>query len=394
MGLEHFYAVIMAGGGGTRLWPLSNFNKPKQMLALGGQRTLFQQAVDRLSGVFEPEHIFVITVEQQAEALINESPEIPRDNFLIEPSPRGTASVVGLGASVIALRDSKAVIAVLTADHHIGNTELFHRLLKASYQAAEEGHLVTLGIPPENPSTGYGYLQRGKPIAKFADIQAYEVLKYKEKPNLATAKKFIKSGDHDWNSGMFFWKVDVILQEIKAQMPTLFETLLQIRQTWGTEYGKKIFKELWENIQPQTIDYGIMENAHGVVELSAPNLKWSDVGSWDSMFEIFTPDENGNIILSESHIAESTSGSIITQNSTSGSIITQTSSPGTLISQPTTSGSIIYQSDPQRIIAPIGMKDMIIIDTPNALLICPRGDPQIIRDLVKEIEKQNKQGEL
>ena len=391
MGFDHYYAVIMAGGGGTRLWPLSNFDKPKQMLALGGQRTLFQQAVDRLSGVFEPDHIFVITVDQQAEALIQEAPEIPRDNFLCEPSPRGTASVVGLGASVISLRDPEAVTAVLTADHHIGNTELFHRLLNASFKAAEQGHLVTLGIPPENPSTGFGYLQRGKPIGIFAEMQAYEVIEYKEKPNLATAKKFFKSGDHDWNSGMFFWKVKVILQEIKAQMPPLYETLLQIQQTWGTEHGKTIFKELWENIQPQTIDYGIMENANGVVELPAPNLKWSDVGSWDSMFEIFTPDENGNIILSESHVTGSTSGSIITQTSTSGSIITQTSSPGTLISQPITSGSIIYQSNPQRIIAPIGMKDMIIIDTPNALLICPRGDPQIIRDLVKEIDKHKKQ---
>ena len=173
MGLEHFYAVIMAGGGGTRLWPLSRSNHPKQMLKIGSQRTLFQQAVERIRGVFPPERILVVTVQSQAEGLMEEAPEIPQENFLLEPSPRGTASVVGLAACVLALRDKDAVMAILTADHIIGDTALFSDLLKASYDAAETGKLVTLGVPPEYPSSGYGYLQRGRAAGVFQGFSAF-----------------------------------------------------------------------------------------------------------------------------------------------------------------------------------------------------------------------------
>jgi mannose-1-phosphate guanylyltransferase len=361
MGLEHFYAVIMAGGGGTRLWPLSRSNHPKQMLKIGSQRTLFQQAVERIRGVFPPERILVVTVQSQAEGLMEEAPEIPQENFLLEPSPRGTASVVGLAACVLALRDKDAVMAILTADHIIGDTALFSDLLKASYDAAETGKLVTLGVPPEYPSSGYGYLQRGRAAGVFQGFSAFEVLKFKEKPDTATAQKYLASGDHEWNSGMFFWRVDRILVEFQRLMPELYTALEEIRAAWNTNQQKNVLAAEWGKIQPQTIDFGIMENARNVVVIPAPDLRWSDVGSWDSLFGVIEPDVNGNIILNHSQIV------------------------GNL------SDSLLHESDPEKIFASVGLKDMIIIDTPDALMICPRGDSERIRELVIKLKEAGDQ---
>jgi len=361
MALEHFYAVIMAGGGGTRLWPLSRLNHPKQMLRIGSERTLFQQAVDRLQGIFPPERILVVTIQSQAEALMAESPDIPVDNFLLEPSPRGTASVVGLAASLLSLRDEEAVMAVLTADHSIGNSDLFRKLLSACYEAANGDQLVTLGIFPDYPSSGYGYLQRGKETVVYQGFHSYDVLKFKEKPDSATAERFLAAGDHYWNSGMFFWKAVAILAEFERQMPALYQSLKKIKTDWNTNNRSTTLLNEWVGINPQTIDFGIMENAKKVIVLPAPGLAWSDVGSWDSLFGVIKPDANGNIILNQSKI----------------------------VGKPR--GSLVYESEPGKLIATIGLKNMIIIDTQDALLICPRGDSEQIRELVLKLKETGDQ---
>jgi len=361
MGFEHFYAVIMAGGGGTRLWPLSRINKPKQMLALGSERTLFQQAVDRLNGVFAPDHILVVTSEHQAVELKKQAENLSDEDFLIEPSPRGTAAVVGLAATVLALKDPQSVMAVLTADHIIGNIPLFHNLIAAAFEAANENHLVTLGVHPDYPSAGYGYLQRGDSEGVFGGNQAYRVQKFKEKPDLETAQRFIAAGDHDWNSGMFFWKTDAILREFKLQMPDLFESLSEIGTNWGTEQRTQTLDRIWDKIQPQTIDFGIMENAKKVLMIPAPDLQWSDVGSWDSLFDIIQSDENGNI------------------NLTTKSVISDSKN------------ALIFEANSEKIIAAIGMDNFILIDTTDALLICPRGESQRVRELIDKIKKEGNQ---
>ena len=204
---KHTYAVIMAGGGGTRLWPVSRKEKPKQLLPLLGKETLFQSTVARLEKLFPPEQILVVTVAEQAREMREQVPSIPEENYLIEPAPRGTASVVALAAAVLKKRDPQAVMAMQTADHHIRNQDLFQYLLRTAFDVAAKGYLVTLGITPTFPSTGYGYIQQGEPLKGNYKYPVYTVKRFKEKPDEATAQQLLRSGDHSWNSGMFVWRV-------------------------------------------------------------------------------------------------------------------------------------------------------------------------------------------
>lgn len=355
--IDHYYAVIMAGGGGTRLWPLSRRERPKQMLRLGGEQTLFQMAVSRLGAVFSTDHILVVTVSEQAELLKKQCPEIPVDNFLIEPMPRGTASVVGLAAIALKQRDPNAVMAVLTADHYIDNIGVFHKLLLAAEKVAQTGSLVTLGIQPTYAATGYGYVQRGDKLGAFDGVQAYQALRFKEKPNEETADKFIQSGDHDWNSGMFIWRVDAILDEIGRHMPALNHQLMEIQQSWGRSERDSVIATIWPQIEPQTIDYGIMEKAGQVAVLPAVELGWNDVGSWESLFDVLPADENGNILISVNHLG------IETKN------------------------SLICADGSDRLIVTIGASDLVIVDTGDALLVCPKNDSQKVREVVNLLKK-------
>ena len=231
---DNYYAVIMAGGGGTRLWPLSRQNRPKQTLILGGERSLFQLAVDRLEGVFPPERILVMTTEDQMPVLREQIPEIPAENYLLESVPRGTAAVVGIAAAVLHKKDPQSVMAVLTADHIIGNLKLFQQILTAAYQVAKEDYLVTLGITPTYPATGYGYIKKGAGIGPFQEIDAFEASEFTEKPGLDEARKMLASGEYAWNSGMFIWKTDAILEEITRQLPALNSRLAHIKEAWDT----------------------------------------------------------------------------------------------------------------------------------------------------------------
>lgn len=349
---SHFYAVIMAGGGGTRLWPLSRKSSPKQMLKLFGERTLFQIAVDRLDGIFPPDHIFVVTVADQAEALQKEVPEIPAGNYLIEPMPRGTASVVAMAAAVLHKRDPESVMAVLTADHFIQNIKGFQQILLSAAKIGQQDYLVTLGIPPTFAATGYGYIERGEELTGAEPEDAYRVLAFKEKPDEETAKKFLSSGRYSWNSGMFVWKTRVILDEFKAYMPDLFHTIQTLDKDLGVDHSTPDFNRNWGEIHPETIDYGIMERSARTAVLLAGELGWNDVGSWDSIFDVLPGDEDGNIILNANAIDLNTQGTLICSN------------------------------QPDRLVVALGMKDVIIVDTKDAVLVCPRYESQRVKDLV------------
>jgi len=226
--LNHFYAVIMAGGGGTRLWPLSRVTRPKHMLPLLDERTMFQTSVDRLNSLFPPERILVVTVRDQAPRLRRQCPEIPPENFLIETHPRGTASVVGLAAVVLRSIDPEAVMAVLTSDHIIRDQARFWGLLHVAKEVAEEDYLVTLGITPTIPSTGYGYVQQGDLIGVYQGTKVYRAKRFVEKPDQKKAKELFDRGDHVWNSGMFVWRAERILEEFSRQMPDHHAKLDQI----------------------------------------------------------------------------------------------------------------------------------------------------------------------
>lgn len=361
---DHFYAVIMAGGGGTRLWPLSRKVTPKQMLRITRDQSLFQLAVNRLDGLFPSERIFVVTLAVQVDALHKEYPNIPLSNFLIEPAPRGTASVVGLAASYIKHIDRDAVMAVLTADHIIENTELFKKLLITAYAVAEEGYLVTLGIEPTYPSTGYGYIESGKLVEGKFELPAQVVIRFIEKPDEQKATQFLRKGGYFWNSGMFVWKVDRILEEFKMQMPVLKGTLDLLYSVMGSPSYQELINKEWINITPQTIDYGIMEHAASVAVLPAKELGWSDVGSWDSLFDFLKSDEHGNVVLGENQITIDTKD------------------------------SIIYQSASNRLAVVMGLEDIVIIDTEDALLVCKRGDTQKVRQIVELLKQKGMQNYL
>jgi mannose-1-phosphate guanylyltransferase len=357
--LENYYAVIMAGGGGTRLWPLSRARRPKQMLRLIDEYSMFQTAVKRLEGIFPVQRIYVVTVEEQAEVLQKESPEIPAENFIIEPLPRGTASVVGLAGIALKHQDPDAVMAILTADHYIGNIQRFHQLLLSARDAAMEGHLVTLGIEPTYPATGYGYIQSGETLANFRGLEVHRVKHFKEKPEEAQAVEMLKSGDHAWNSGMFVWKVKDIMMEFERQMPELSAGLVDISRAWGTSRQSQVLSEVWSNLKPESIDFGVMEHACDVVVIPAPGLGWSDVGSWDSLFEMLPADENGNIVMSGEHIGVDTSNSLIYAEGGQG-----------------------------RLIVTLGVKDLVVVDTEDILLVCSIEQAQRIRELVKQLKDE------
>lgn len=358
--LDHTYAVIMAGGGGTRLWPLSRRNKPKQMLPLLEEHhTLFQTTVQRLNGLLSPDRIYVVTVAEQVQALRAQSPEIPAENFLVETAPRGTASVVGLAAVILRQRDPDAVMSVLPADHFIRNRDLFHLLIRVAVDVAEKGYLVTLGITPTYAATGYGYIQRGEAIPERVIYPAYRVSKFKEKPDEAQAHDMITTGDHSWNSGMFVWRADAILAEIGKQLPRLKSALEEVAASRTSTQREEILQRVWGDLETVTVDYGVMESADRVVVLPAGGLEWSDVGSWDSLFDVLLPDKNGNIVFSGNHIGEDTHH------------------------------SLVYGNNGDRLLVTIGVDDLIVVDTGDVLLICHKDHAQKVRKVV-EVLKNSK----
>ncbi|MBI9048263.1 MAG: mannose-1-phosphate guanylyltransferase [Anaerolineaceae bacterium] len=361
---NNYYAVIMAGGGGTRLWPLSRKSTPKQMLTLTNNRTMYQLACDRLKNLFPPERIFVVTVADQIEALSEQTPEIPNENFLIEPMPKGTATVVAYAASVLKKVDPDAVMAVLTADHLIENIAMFESVLNTAYDAAQSGYLVTLGIVPKFPSTGYGYIHRTNDEISGFDLPIYRVAQFREKPDLETAQCMLASGDYDWNSGMFIWRVAKILDAFETLMPELTEKMHYMFATNSSSETEQRIKGIWPKIKPQTIDYGIMEHAEDVVVIPAANLEWNDVGSWDSLFDVLQSDENCNIILGAEHLGIDTSESLVCSN----------------------------QQD--RLIVTIGVKDLVIVDTGDAILVSDRNRVQDVKEVVKKLLEQKKEAYL
>ncbi len=352
-----YYAVIMAGGGGTRLWPLSRKTRPKQMLRIIEQRSLFQMAVDRLDGLFDSQHILVVTVPEQFRELRKQCPQIPEENYLLEPMPRGTAAVVGLAAVHLARLDKNAVMAVLTADHYIGNQEWFRRLLQVAEIVARQDYLVTIGINPTFAATGYGYIQQGKIQGTYQGVAVYHVVRFKEKPDEFQAQVMLARGDHTWNSGMFIWKVERIRQEIARQMPQLEAALQEVESHWGKPSYSEVLQNAWQALIPETIDYGIMEGAKDVVVIPAGALKWSDVGSWDSLFDVLPADSHGNIVMGGRHFGLDTRQ------------------------------SLVYVSEEHRLIVTIGVRDLVVVDTGDVLLIVRKDEAQKVRQVVEILKE-------
>jgi mannose-1-phosphate guanylyltransferase len=353
------YAVIMAGGKGTRFWPMSRERLPKHLLDILGERTVIQQTVDRLQPLIPPERILIVTVEAHADALMRQVPEIPRENIIIEPVGRNTAPCIGLAAIHIRRRTPDAVMAVLPADHMIGNAARFRVLLDAaSRMAARSGDLITLGIEPRSPETGYGYLEQGGEVGAAGGESFYRVTSMREKPDAAQAEEFLRRGGFLWNSGMFVWKTSSILAAIATWLPDLYQGLQEMGSALATESAARVVDRVYRTLRPISIDYGVMEKA-GNLLLARGDFGWSDVGSWDALWEVAEKDEAGNAWKGK----------------------------GTFLGIESKNSLLVGNG---KLVALVGVEDLIVVQTDDALLICRRGDSQSVKKVVRSIAASGK----
>ena len=340
------YAVIMAGGIGARFWPRSKKKSPKQLLKIFGDQTMIQETFKRLNGLVPKENILIVTNEVQKPGIVEQLPEIPSENIIVEPFGRNTATCIGLASIIIQERSPDAVTFIMPADHIIRNNENFINTLKTASQFSYENQaLVTIGIQPTKPETGYGYIQIDEDSGKN---NVYKVLTFAEKPNYATAVNFIESGDFFWNSGMFIWKINTILAEINKLMPDLYEGLVQLKDHLNNPDFPNILSEVYGHLKSISIDYGIMEKSDNVF-LVKGQFSWSDVGSWEAVYELSDKDDDGNVKV----------GSVYTDMALDS-----------------------YVYSPDKFTALIGLDNVIVINTNNALLICKRDKAQDVKNII------------
>jgi len=360
--MEDYYAVIMAGGGGTRLWPLSRKKRPKQALALFNDQTLFQNTLGRLWGLLPPERILVITVAEQMPLLREQAPALPPESLLAEPLPRGTLAAAALAWLALASRGIyDATMAILPSDHYIGRPALFQRLLRAAYQVAQQGYIVTLGITPSYPATGYGYIQQGEPLGTFEGFSAYKVLRFKEKPSPEEARRLLEQGGHSWNAGIFIWKQEVFWEETRRHMPKVARALQQALDQKVSPTNPQALREIWSALPDETIDYGIMEKTRRAAVLPAPQeLQWSDIGSWDALFDLLPKTGDQQTVMmgaAEQIVLDSRD-------------------------------LLVYLDDSPRLVAAIEVRDLIVVLTQDALLLCRRGESQRVREVVRMLRQK------
>ncbi len=353
--MDNFYALIMAGGGGTRLWPLSRKGRPKQMLPLVGERTMFQMALDRLEPLLPAERILVVTGRDQVAQLQADAPQLPAENFIVEPFGQNTAPAVGLAAAHVQQRDADAVLAVLTADHYIADVEKFRRVLQTSAQVAQDAYIVTLGIAPTFPAVGYGYIKRGELLTEQAGFRIYHALGFTEKPDRETAAQFLFSGLYSWNSGMFIFLVRQLMEEYARQQPAMHALLARVQQAVGRADYAEVLAQVWPQMPRLSIDYAVMEGAQRMAVIPV-EMGWSDVGSWASLFEVLEGDADGNVTRGESarHIHLDTRNTLIVSD---------------------------------RVVATIGLRDLVIVDTEDVLFVCQRERSQEVRQIVERLRQ-------
>lgn len=352
--LNNLYAVIIAGGSGTRFWPLSRQDTPKQLLKIGGNKTLIQSTVSRISPFVTKEHTYIVTNPRHVESIglqLTALTGTSYDNcFIVEPEAKNTAPAIGLAAVHIRNISSDAIMVVLPSDHVIRNEKKFKKTILHAMNVAGDGYLVTIGINPDKPETGYGYIKSGKKIRNAA----YKVEKFKEKPDKEKAAQYLQKGNYYWNSGMFVWKAAAILDAIKECMPDLYKGLIKIGKALGTKKEEKVLKEVFSTLESESIDYGVLERAEKVAIVPA-DIGWSDVGSWHALDYVLPVDSDNNV----KH------GNIISIDN---------------------KNSILYGAE--RLVAAVGLDDMIVVDTADATLICPKNRAQEVRKIVDILKKR------
>lgn len=343
----------MAGGGGTRFWPLSRQRIPKQLLNLSGKDFMVNESIDRLAQVTGRENVFIVTNQTQVPSMLKVTRgKLDPDHILSEPVARNTAACIGYAAMEIIQRHGDGVMIITPSDHYIKDADSFTQLLNMAVKTAEEtDKLVTVGIAPTFPSTGFGYIRYAE-----TEAEAKPVLEFKEKPDEGTAKRYIASGVYVWNSGMFIWKASVILAKFKEYIPDIYEELRKIGKSMGSEHERCVINDVYPNIRKISIDYAVMEPsaARGDVLTVLGNFGWNDVGSWDMMNILHEPSEEGNVLIGDTLAIDSTN-------------------------------SVLYSS--KKIVTAVGVDNIVVVETPDAIMVCKRDRAQDVRMIVEALNK-------
>ena len=350
-----YYGLILAGGRGTRFWPRSRRARAKQVLRFLGDRSLIQQTADRLSPVIPPDRLWVLTNDHLRAEIVRQLPEIPKNQILAEPAQRNTAPAIGLAAHILQSMDANAVMGVFPSDHMISKPGRYLRFVRGAFKAAAEGRIAVLGIQPRWPETGYGYIEFPKG-ARAGSPEPLTVRRFREKPELPRAKQYVTSGNFYWNAGMFFWKTSVLLEALREFLPKT-ATLLASLPAFANRRFSSQLKHAFPHCENISIDYAVLEKARGVVGFATDDFGWNDVGSWNALYELLPRDASANVIRGEA-LAHASSGNYIDAEG--------------------------------KLVALVGVKDLVIVDTPDALLIAHRSRAQEVGDVVKLLEKQRR----
>ncbi len=352
------HAVIMAGGSGTRFWPASRAATPKQLLALVGKETMLRQTVDRLGDLVTPEQILIVTNERLVPAIAEQLPELPPASIVGEPCKRDTAPCIGLAALLVSRRDPDAVMAVLPSDHVIRRTERFQTAVRHAVALVNKQpeRIVTFGICPSYPAETFGYIQRGAGLDMSAGAApTFVVRRFREKPDAATAADYVNSGDYYWNSGIFIWKAKTILAALAERQPEMLAHLRTIVDAWDTPAQAETLRREFTAIKGISIDYAVMEHAKSVAVIEAP-FDWDDLGSWKSLSRLAGADRFDNTIVGR-HLGLNTNGTIV-------------------------------RTDDGHLVVTVGLKDMLVVHTPEATLVANKHDEEAIREIVKQLESR------
>ncbi|MEO7650384.1 MAG: sugar phosphate nucleotidyltransferase [Bryobacteraceae bacterium] len=355
MSKANHYGLILAGGRGTRFWPLSRRTRAKQVLNVVGESTLIQATVERLSPMIPPERLWVLTNEHLRKEIIRQLPQVPAAQILAEPEQRNTAPAIGLAAHILQSIDPHAVMGVFPSDHVIAKPKRYLQFLKPAFAAAEKGQIAVLGIEARRPETGYGYIEFPKGTAKGL-LTPSPVLRFREKPLPPVAKKFVKAGHFYWNAGMFFWRADVLLEALRRYLPKTATILSSLPPFSSRQFAAKL-KEAFPKSEDISIDFAVLERAENVVGLACDDFGWNDVGSWEAVHEMLADGRDGNVARSEA-LYDEASGNYIDARG--------------------------------KLVALVGVKNLIVVDTPDALLIVDRSKSQRVGDLVKLLERSGR----
>lgn len=353
--MPRLYALILSGGAGTRLWPLSRRAKPKQFLPLVGERTLLQDTVERVAEIIPLERIFAVAPPEHRELIHEQLPELRVDHVVVEPYPRGNAAAIGLAMAALHAFDPEAVVAILPSDHVIERKGKFREVLIAATTAAEAGSLVTLGIEPESPDTGFGYIEGGEKLDLRTPVPVYDVKRFIEKPKRDAAEKMIAAGGHYWNAGMFVWRVAEIVKAFEEHLPATARALHALADAVGTPRYEGVLAEVWEETDKTTIDYGILEKSKKVAVVPA-DIGWHDIGSWGRLASIVQRGENWS---SDGHVA--------------------------------IGGGDNYAWAPGKIVALVGVEGLIVVDTPDALLVATKEHAEEVKDVVDHLRREERE---